>query len=149
MGIKIIANNKRASFDYFLSEKTEAGIVLQGTEVKSLRLGKVSLTEAYVQIDRHEEVWLYQMTIPHYKFGNIHNHNEARKRKLLLNKKEIKKLALKLKQEGHMTIIPTKIYFKDSRVKVEIALGKGKKTHDKRQDMKKKDAQKSMKEHLD
>lgn len=143
MGIKIIAKNKRASYDYFLEEKFEAGIVLQGTEIKSLRNGKVSIAESYVDIDKNGEVWIMNMLIPAYEFGNIHNHKEDRKRKLLLNRKEIHTISHQMQAKGY-TLVPTKIYFKDSLCKLEIALGKGKKLHDKRQDKAKKDVERKL-----
>lgn len=145
MGIKIIAKNKRASYDYFLSDKTEAGIMLQGTEVKSLRLGKVSIAEAHISIDGNGEIWAHNIKIPQYEFGNLNNHQEDRKRKLLLNKKEIVKLYHKMKTE-RMTIVPTIIYFKNSLIKLEIALGKGKKNYDKRQEGAKKDVERKLKQ---
>lgn len=145
MGIKIIAKHKRASYDYFLEEKFEAGLTLVGTEVKSLRAGKVSIAEAWVDIDKNGEAWIQNMTIPHYEFGNINNHNETRKRKLLLHKKEIEKLLHQVKAQ-RMTIVPTMIYFKGSYVKMEIALGRGKKQHDKRQDKAKKDVERKLKQ---
>lgn len=141
--MKIIAKNKRASYDYALKEKYEAGIALQGTEVKSLRQGKATIAEAYISIDKNDEIWAYNINIPQYEFGNIHNHEEARKRKLLLNKKEIGVLKHQIKAGG-MTIIPTILYFKRSIVKLEIALGKGKKLHDKRDDQAKKDVQRKI-----
>lgn len=144
MGIKIIAKNKRASYDYELKEKFEAGICLQGTEVKSLRNGKVTIGQSYVAIDKNEEAWIYNMHIAHYEFGNIHNHPEDRKRKLLLNKSEIEKISHQTKAQS-LTIIPTIIYFKRSTVKVEIALGKGKKLFDKRQDEKTKEINQKLK----
>jgi SsrA-binding protein len=143
MGIKIIAKNKKASYDYFLEQKYEAGIVLQGTEIKSLRQGKVSLQESFIQIDKNGEVWLQNMTIPHYEFGNRFNHDETRKRKLLLNRKEIEKIELEVKKQNY-TIIPTSIYFKKSLVKIEMALGKGKKSYDKRHDQAKKDVERKL-----
>lgn len=143
MSIKIIAKNKRAFFDYFIEEKYEAGIALVGTEVKTLRAGKVSLGEAYVSIDRNGEAWIYQMTIPHYEFGNRNNHEETRKRKLLLHKDEIKKISHAMKAGGY-TLIPTMIYFKKSNVKIEIGLGKGKKLHDKRNVQAKKDVDRKL-----
>lgn len=143
MGIKIIAKNKRASFDYFLDEKYEAGIMLQGTEVKTLRLGKVSLAESYISIDNNMEAWAYNITIPHYEFGNIHNHDETRKRKLLLNKNEIEKMFHEMKA-ARKTIIATKIYFKNSTVKLEIALARGKQKHDKRDVQAKKDVERKL-----
>ena len=144
MGIKIIAKNKRASFDYTLDEKFEAGIELRGTEVKSLRMGKVSIAQAYVTVDKNLEAWVYNINIPHYEFGNINNHEENRKRKLLLHKKELMHIHHKLNAE-RMTLVPTKIYFKDSNVKLEFALGKGKKKHDKRRDKAKKDVERRLK----
>lgn len=145
MGKKIIAKHKRASYDYFLEEKFEAGISLVGTEVKSLRAGKVSIAEAWVDIDKNGEAWIQNMTIPHYEFGNINNHQETRKRKLLLNKKEIEKLLHQVKAQK-MTIVPTIIYFKNSLVKMEIALGRGKKDYDKRADKAKKDVERKLKQ---
>jgi len=145
MGKKIIAKNKRASYDFFLEEKFEAGLSLLGTEVKSLRAGKVSIAEAWINIDKNEEAWIQNMTIPHYEFGNINNHDETRKRKLLLNKKEITKLQDQAKAQK-LTIVPTIIYFKNSLVKIEIALGRGKKLHDKRQDQAKKDVERKLKQ---
>lgn len=145
MGIKIIAKNKRASYDYFLEEKYEAGIMLKGTEVKSLRLGKVSIAESYVTIDKSGEAWIYNLNIPQYEFGNIHNQPEGRKRKLLLNKKEIEEIDHQVSAQ-RLTIVTTKIYFKDSKVKVEIALGRGKKKHDKRQDEAKKDIERKLRQ---
>lgn len=133
MGIKIIAKNKRAHFDYSLEDKIEVGMVLVGTEVKSLRAGKVSIAESHITIDSKGEVWAFNIKIPQYEFGNINNHMEDRKRKLLLHEKEIVKLSHKMKAQ-HMTLIPTMIYFKGSIVKLEIALGRGKKLHDKRAD---------------
>lgn len=145
MAIKIIAKNKRASYDYFLEQKYEAGLVLQGTEVKALRLGKVSLAESYIAIDRDFEVWIYNMNIAQYEFGNINNHDEARKRKLLLNKKEISEMYHRMKAEA-LTIVPTMIYFSRGKIKLEIALAKGKKQHDKRQDKAKKDVERKLRQ---
>lgn len=147
MGIKIIAKNKRAHFDYILLQKIEAGLVLTGTEVKSLRLGKASIREAFVQIDQSEEAWIHQMSIPPYDFGNRSNHQEKRKRKLLLSKKEIQKIHHELQTKG-LTLIPTMLYFKKSLVKVEIALGKGKKLFDKRQSEAKKAVEKRLRKGL-
>ena len=141
--MKIIAKNKRASYDYSLKEKYEAGITLSGTEVKSLRQGKATIGESYISIDRNDEIWAYNINIPQYEFGNIHNHEETRKRKLLLHKKEIEILKHQIKAGG-MTIVPTILYFKRSLVKLEIALGKGKKLHDKRDDQAKKDVQRKI-----
>ena len=143
MGIKIIGSNKRASFDFSLKETFEAGIMLQGTEVKVLREGKVNLSEAYVMIDSKDEVWAYNVLIPQYTFGNINNHEEARIKKLLLNKKEIVRIYHEMKTQ-QLTLVVTKIYFKDSKIKLEFALGKGKNLHDKRQSDKEKDIKKKL-----
>ena len=126
MGVKIICKNQRAGYDYFLEEKYECGMVLQGTEVKSLRLGKATVNEAYVIIDSQGEAWLQNATIPHYDFGNINNHPETRKRKLLLKREQIQQIEKKMATKGY-TLIPLALYFKDSLVKCEIALAKGKK----------------------
>ena len=145
MGIKVIAKNKRASFDYHLLEKFEAGMVLEGTEVKSLRAGKASLAEAHIVIDKKNEAWAHNINIPHYAFGNINNHEERRKRKLLLNQKELEELSHRSQAE-RLTIVPTMIYFKGSRIKLEIALARGKKQHDKRQDEAKKTVERKLRQ---
>ncbi len=137
MGKLIIAKNKRAGYDYFLTDRYEAGMVLQGTEVKSLRDGKASLAEAYVVIEENErssghEAWIHNLHIAHYEFGNNANHDETRKRKLLLNAQEIRQIHKSIKTKG-LSVVPTIIYFTRSLVKIEIALGKGKKLHDKRE----------------
>lgn len=136
-GIKLIANNKKAYFDYFIEDKFEAGIALSGTEIKSLRTGKCSIKEAFVRIERGE-VFIYGMHISPYEKGNIFNKDPLRTRKLLLHKQEINKLAGKIAEQGY-TIAPLQVYLKDSLVKVEIGLAKGKKLYDKRQDIAKKD----------
>lgn len=143
MGIKVIAKNKRAGYDFFLEEKFEAGVQLQGTEVKSLRAGKCVMNDAYCTIDNNFEVWIYNLNIAHYEFGNRENHLETRKRKLLLNKDEIVKIEKSIKTMGQ-TLIPTIIYFKDSLIKIEIALAKGKKLHDKREATKEKDVKRKL-----
>jgi SsrA-binding protein len=143
MSIKIISKNKRAGFDFTLLEKFEAGIALQGTEVKVLRDGKVNLNEAYVIIDQNGEVWAYNVLIPHYAFGNIHNHEEQRVKKLLLNKKEIARIYHEAKSKN-LALVVTMIYFKDSKVKIEIALARGKKLHDKRDAEAKRDVERSL-----
>lgn len=145
MGVKIICKNQRAGYDYFLEEKYECGVALQGTEVKSLRLGKALINEAYVTIDSQGEVWLQNATIPHYEFGNINNHSETRKRKLLLNRTEIQQISKKMATKGY-TIIPLALYFKDSLVKCEIALAKGKKLYDKRDTAAKKDVERKLRQ---
>jgi SsrA-binding protein len=145
MGIKIIGTNKRAGFDFSLKEKFEAGIVLQGTEVKVLRQGKVTLNDSYVVIDNNGEVWAYNVLIPQYAFGNIHNHQEQRVKKLLLNRLEISRLYHEMKSQN-LTLVVTKIYFKDSKVKLEFATAKGKKLHDKRDAEKEKDVSRKIKQ---
>ena len=136
-GTKLIANNKKAFHDYFIEESYEAGISLAGTEVKSLRLGQCSIKEAYITID-NSEVFIHKMHINPYEKGNIFNKDPLRKRKLLLHRYEIHKLIGRTKEKGY-TLVPLKVYFKDSLVKVEIGLAKGKKLYDKRQDIAKKD----------
>lgn len=138
-GMKLIANNKKAYHDYFILETYEAGIALHGTEVKSLRMGKCSIKEAFIRVE-NEEVYVYGMHISPYEKGNIFNKDPLRVRKLLLHKSEIRKLLGKTKEKG-MTLVPLKVYFKDSLVKVEIGLAKGKKLYNKRQDIAKKDQQ--------
>jgi len=134
---KLIANNKKAYHDYFILDKYEAGIVLSGTEVKSLRLGKCSIKEAFVRIEKGE-VFVHGMHISPYEKGNIFNKDPLRVRKLLLNRSEINKIQGKIKEQG-MTVMPLRIYFSGSLVKVEIGLAKGKKQYDKREDIAKKD----------
>lgn len=136
-GIKLIANNKKARHDYFVEDSFEAGIVLHGTEVKSLRQGHCSIKESFVDID-NGEVFIHQMHISPYEKGNIFNKDPLRPKKLLMHKKEILKLQGKMKEKGY-TIVPVQVYFKGSLVKVQIALAKGKKLYDKRQDIAKKD----------
>ena len=137
--IRLIANNKKAYHDYFIDEKYEAGIALHGTEVKSLRMGKCSIKEAFITINRGE-VLIQHMHISPYEKGNIFNKDPLRTRKLLLHKAEIRKLESQFKMKGY-TIMPLKVYLKGSLVKVEIGLARGKKLYDKRQDIAKKDAQ--------
>jgi len=130
--VKLIARNKRASYDYFLEDSFEAGLVLQGTEAKSLRAGNCTMTEAFAIIDAKGEAWVHQLRIAPYEFGNYANHTETRKRKLLLNRVEISKIQKALATKG-LSLVPTKLYFKGSLVKIEISLVKGKQQHDKRQ----------------
>ena len=137
--IRLIANNKKAYHDYFIDEKYEAGIALHGTEVKSLRMGKCSIKEAFITINRGE-VLIQHMHISPFEKGNIFNKDPLRTRKLLLHKAEIRKLESQVKMKGY-TIMPLKVYLKGSLVKVEIGLARGKKLYDKRQDIAKKDAQ--------
>lgn len=134
---KLIANNKKAYHEYFLEEKYEAGIALHGTEVKSLRMGKCSIKEAFIKIE-NDEVIIYQMHISPYEKGNIFNRNPLRPKKLLMHKAEINKLKAKIAEKGY-TLVPVEVYFKGSLVKVQIALAKGKKLYDKRVDIAKKD----------
>lgn len=144
-GIKIIAKNKRAFYDYFIEEKFEAGLVLQGTEVKSLRATQCTMGDAFCTISKSGEIWVNQLHIAPYKFGTYDNHSETRKRKLLLNAKEISYIEKSLATKGQ-TLIPTKIYFKGSKVKLEIGLAKGKKLYDKRETSKKKDIERKLRE---
>ena len=134
---KLIANNKKASHDYFLEERYETGIALHGTEVKSVRMGKCSIKEAYVHIE-NGEVILHGCHIAPYEKGNIFNRDPLRPKKLLMHKQEIRKLSQKVKEAGY-TIVPVSVYLKGSLVKAEIALAKGKKLYDKRADIAKKD----------
>ena len=136
-GTKLIANNKKAFHDYFIEDTYEAGIALAGTEVKSLRMGKCSIKEAFVRIE-NGEVWIYGMNISPYEKGNIFNKDPLRVRKLLLHRSEINKIVGKIAEKGY-TLVPLKVYFKGSLVKVEIGLAKGKKLYDKRADIAKKD----------
>ena len=135
--IKTVSTNRKAKFEYFLIETFEAGIALQGSEIKSIRAGQVSLTEAYVQIDS-QEAWLMGAHVSPYEQANRFNHDPLRPRRLLLHKKEIRQLWDSVRQKG-MTIVPTRVYLKDGRAKVEIALARGKKSFDKRETIAKRD----------
>jgi SsrA-binding protein len=136
---KIVADNRRARYNYEIGEKFEAGIALTGTEVKSLRTGKATIAESYAGVDRAGEMWLYNANIPEYLAGNRFNHEPKRPRKLLLKAREISKLAQGVEREG-MTVVPLRLYFNDrGRAKIEIALAKGKQMHDKRETEKKRD----------
>lgn len=134
---KLVCNNKKAYHDYFIEEKFEAGIELAGTEVKSLRLGKCSIKESFIRIDKGE-VYAYGMHITPYEMGNIFNKDPLRPKKLLLHKSEILKLLGKITEKGY-TLVPLEVYFKDGRAKLEFGLAKGKKLYDKREDIAKKD----------
>ena len=136
-GTKLIANNKKAYHDYFIEEEYEAGIALHGTEVKSLRQGHCSVKESFIRIDNNE-VMIYGMHVSSYEKGNIFNRDPLRPKKLLLHRYEINKLQGKIKEKGY-TLVPLKVYLKDSLVKVEIGLARGKKLYDKRADIAKKD----------
>ncbi|MEU7280819.1 SsrA-binding protein SmpB [Streptomyces sp. NPDC045431] len=135
-GRKLIAQNKKARHDYHILDTYECGLVLTGTEVKSLRQGRASLVDGFVQIDGHE-AWLHNVHVPEYSQGTWTNHSARRKRKLLLHRVEIDKLESKSQETGH-TIVPLVLYFKDGRAKVEIALARGKKEYDKRQTLREK-----------
>ncbi len=134
---KLAANNKKAYFDYFIEDKWEAGIALYGTEVKSIRMGKVSIKESYIKIEQGE-VFVYNMHISPYEKGNIFNRDPVRVRKLLLHRAEINKLSGKIAEKGY-TLVPLQVYIKDGLVKMEIGLAKGKKLYDKRDSIAKKD----------
>lgn len=142
-GIKIVARNRRARHEYDLLERVEAGIVLTGTEVKSLRNGKANLEDAYAEVDRSGEVWLQGCDIPEYLQANRMNHVPKRPRKLLLHRKEISKLAAKSSERG-LTLIPLSIYFKKGMAKVEVSIAKGRKSYDKREALKKQDAKRDI-----
>jgi SsrA-binding protein len=142
MDIKIIARNRKAKFEYFLLETFETGIELKGSEIKSIRAGQVSLTEAYIRVDG-KQAWLVNANIAPYEQANRYNHEPKRDRRLLLHKKEIRMLWDSIRQKG-VTVIPTKMYLKGGRAKLEIAIAKGKKLYDKRQEIAKRDAEREM-----
>ena len=141
-GVKVIASNKKAHFNYFLSDFLEAGIELKGTEIKSLRVNGATIGDAYVII-RNGQAELLNMYIKPYEQGNIFNHDPLRTRKLLLHKKEIRNLEMKMNKEGY-TVVPTRIYFSHGMAKVEIALAKGKKLYDKRETIKNRDIERRL-----
>lgn len=141
-GIKIIAKNRKAGFEYFLLEKFEAGIELQGSEIKSIRAGQVSIGEAYVQIE-NKEAWLINSHVAKYDAASIFNHDPTRKRRLLLHKKEIIKIWDSIRQKG-VTLIPTILYLSNGKAKIEIALARGKKMYDKRDSIAKRDQEREM-----
>ena len=136
--MKLVANNKKAYHDYFIEEKYECGIALHGTEVKSLRMGKCSIKEAFIRIE-NGEVFVYGMHISPYEKGNIFNKDPLRVKKLLMHKQEIRKLLGKIKEKGY-TLVPLQVYFSRGKAKAEIGLARGKKLYDKREDIAKKDA---------
>ena len=138
--------NRQAYLEFFIDAKYDAGMVLLGTEVKSLRAGRASFNDSYCQIHKGE-IWLKSLHIAEYSHGTTNNHDPVRDRKLLLEKREIKKIAAKLKEKGY-TLVPLSIYFKDRLAKIEIGLAKGKKLHDKRESIKQKDVQREMKRFL-
>lgn len=142
-GVKIVAQNRRARFDFALGDRYEAGIVLVGTEVKTLRGGKGSLAEAWVKVDDAGEAWLMQAHIPEYEYGNRNNHDPTRERKLLLHRRELDRLAREVGAQG-VALVPTKLYFREGKAKLEFAVGKGKNVADKRRDMAQRDAKREM-----
>ena len=144
--LKLVANNKKAYHDYFIEEKYEAGLVLHGTEVKSLRMGKCSIKEAFIRIEKGE-VFIYGMHVSPYEKGNIFNKDPLRVRKLLLHKSQIQKLIGNSAEKGY-TIVPLQVYFSNGRAKIEIGLAKGKKLYDKRQDIAKKDQKREAEKEL-
>lgn len=144
--MKIVSQNKKAFHDFFILDTYEAGIELQGTEIKSVRKGSVNLKDSFIRI-KNNEAFIENMHIAPYEQGNRFNHEPLRTRKLLLHKKEIRKLQKEIKENG-LTIVPTKLYFNTSKLKVEIALARGKKLFDKRQDLKAKDAKRDIEKAL-
>lgn len=142
MAEKLIANNKKAFHDYHIEERFEAGLVLKGTEVKSLRMGKANLHDSFALI-REGEAYLHNLHISPYDFGNRSNHDPDRARKLLLHKHEITKLFSRIREQGY-TLIPLRLYFKEGRAKVELGLAKGKKLYDKREDIKQRETKREM-----
>jgi SsrA-binding protein len=145
-GEKLVVDNRRARHDYHLTDRVEAGLVLVGTEVKALREGKATLQQAYAEV-RDGEAWLLGLHIPEYGQGNRANHEPDRPRKLLLHRREIDRLYGQVRQKG-FTLVPTRVYFKDGRVKAEIALARGKETHDKRRSIAERDARRQIEREL-
>ena len=143
--VKIVASNRKARHDFFIEDSLEVGIVLKGTEVKSIRQGKLNLKESYASID-DDEIFINNMHISPYEQGNIQNVDPIRKRKLLLHKRQIRKLKQETQLKG-LTLVPLKVYIKDGKVKMELATARGKKLYDKRQDIAKKDADRRMRQH--
>ena len=142
--VKVIATNRKAGFEYFLLERFEAGLALKGSEIKSIRAGQMSIAESYVDIENGREAFLVEAHIAPYEQANRYNHDPKRKRRLLLHKKEIRELWNSVRLKG-MTIVPTRVYLKDGRAKIEIALARGKKLHDKRETIAKRDAEREAK----
>jgi len=141
-GEKVIAQNKMARLNYFIDDTYEAGIVLVGTEVKSIREGRVNLKDSYAMV-KNGEIWLHEMHVSPYSHGNRYNHEPLRTRKLLLHRREIKRLYGKSREKG-LTLVPLKVYFKNGKVKVALGVGRGKKLHDKREDIKLRDDRRDM-----
>jgi SsrA-binding protein len=144
---KVVATNRKASHEFFLLERYEAGIALQGSEIKSIRAGQISLAEAFVRIDDGREAWLVDAHIAPYEQASIHNHDPRRPRQLLLHRSEIRRLWNEVRQKG-VTIIPLRVYIKDGRAKIEIAVAKGKKLYDKRETMARRDAEREIERHF-
>jgi SsrA-binding protein len=140
---KTIASNRRAFHDYFIGDRFEAGIALTGTEIKSIRAAQVNMSDAYIKPDAKGEMWLENMHIARYAPGSYMSHDPLRRRKLLLHKREIRNLVSKIAQKGY-TLVPTKLYLKNSRAKLEIALAKGKKLYNKKEDIEKKDTEREL-----
>lgn len=140
--IKVVCRNRKAAHNFEILDTLEVGLVLTGTEVKSLRAGRASLDDAFARVE-HDEVWLYKAEIPEYAMGNVMNHVPKRKRKLLMHRREIAKFAAGMSQKG-FTLIPLQLYFRGSRAKLQLAVAKGKKLHDKRDTLKEKDAKRDM-----
>ncbi len=140
---KTLAKNRKARFEYEIQNTMEVGIVLKGTEVKSIRAGQINLTESFCRVDDRLQIYLLNAHVSQYDFGNIHNHDPLRPRRLLLHRSEIRRLYGQVKEQG-LTLIPIKIYLKGGIIKMELALGRGKKMHDKRQNMKKRDAERDV-----
>ena len=140
--VKVVATNRKAGFEYFLMERFEAGLVLQGSEIKSIRAGQISIQESYVDIENGEQAWLVEAHIAPYAQANRYNHHASRTRRLLLHKKQIRELWNNIRIKG-MTVVPTRVYLKNGRAKIEIALAKGKKAYDKRATIAKRDEARS------
>ena len=147
MSVKTLTTNRRARFEYEILETREAGIELKGTEVKSIRLGKINLTEGYCRISEDMQALLQNVHISPYNFGNRHNHDPLRPRRLLLHREEIRRLYGKIREQG-LTLIPLKLYLKKGRIKLELGLAKGKKLHDKRDVLKRREAQREVERSL-
>lgn len=146
MSIKVVATNRKARHEYFILDEYEAGLVLQGSEIKSIRAGRISLAEAYVKVE-NGEAWLVDAHVAPYEQATRFNHDPVRPRKLLLNRSEINELDKDVRQKG-ITIIPLRVYLKDGRAKVQIAVAKGKKLYDKRQTLAKRDAEREVERHI-
>jgi SsrA-binding protein len=140
--VKVVATNRKAGFEYFLMERFEAGLALQGSEIKSIRAGQMSIQESFVDIENGEQAWLVEAHIAPYEQANRFNHDPRRRRRLLLHKKQIRELWNNVRMKG-MTIVPTRVYLEDGRAKIEIALAKGKKAYDKRATIAKRDEARS------